>query len=908
MAKLLKIAQARGEEGANVVFFHGLGGGAYATWQADKNDRATFWPAWLAADIEALSVYSVGYEAPISRWCGSAMHLTDRATNVLGDLLGEPGLANGAIILIGHSFGGLLIKQILRTAQSEAQNDEKAARFLRRVEKIAFLATPHTGADLATWGDRLRILVRPSGATICLVRNDPNLRDLNLWYRDWSNHQKITHLILTETKPSRILGTIVNPDSSDPGLTGHRPRPMDYRHDWICKPLNRVSDIYVAVRSFIESPFERPRDPVAEQVENLAAQQKELAAQVARQKGVEVAPLLAVLVKLGENGVQEEDILNQLNAKADELIKVRAENEILRRGPPALAAIAEEVQSLIDKGDFDAARDALGRARETARTLRIDASRHEAAFLAQEARIDDLQLVYRSSAAKYAEAASLTAPFDTEQQWSFLLSQAGELSKQGEEFGDNSALSEAIDFYHRCLPLVPRSNRPLQWGATQNDLGNALTRLGERESETASLEAAVEAYRDALEERTRERVPLDWAMTQNNLGNALLGLGKRESETARLEAAVEAYRDALKERTRERVPLDWAATQMNLGTALKTLGERESETASLEAAVEAYRAALEEYTRERVPLDWAATQNNLGTALQALGRARPAPSACWKPSRPTATRSKNGRVSACRTAGRGRRTTSAQRFGRSGERETGTERLLEAVEAYRDALKEWTRERAPLDWAMAQITSAQRSHTLGERETGTKHLLEAVEAYRDALKERRRERVPLDWAMTQMNLGNALTELGARERGTARLEQAVAVFRAALEERTRERVPLDWAATQKTSATPSARSANARPAPSACSKRSRPTATRSRSGRASACRSTGRRRRRTSATPSARSANERPALSACSKRRDLPRRAQGTDARAGSTRLGDDAEEPRQRPPYPRRRETGTGG
>jgi hypothetical protein len=46
---------------------------------------------------------------------------------------------------------------------------------------------------------------------------------------------------------------------------------------------------------------------------------------------------------------------------------------------------------------------------------------------------------------------------------------------------------------------------------------------------------AVAAYRGALEERTRARVPLDWAATQNNLGNALQALGARESGTARLE-------------------------------------------------------------------------------------------------------------------------------------------------------------------------------------------------------------------------------------------------------------------------------------------------------------------------------------------------------------------------------------
>ncbi len=58
------------------------------------------------------------------------------------------------------------------------------------------------------------------------------------------------------------------------------------------------------------------------------------------------------------------------------------------------------------------------RGREAARALRIDASRYEAAFLAQEARVDDLQLYYRAAAAKYAEAEaapeSAGAGFDAE--------------------------------------------------------------------------------------------------------------------------------------------------------------------------------------------------------------------------------------------------------------------------------------------------------------------------------------------------------------------------------------------------------------------------------------------------------------------------------------------------------------
>ena len=135
-------------------------------------------------------------------------------------------------------------------------------------------------------------------------------------------------------------------------------------------------------------------------------------------------------------------------------------------------------------------------------------------------------------------------------------------------------------------------------------------------------------------------------------------------------------------------------------------------------------------------------------------------------------------------------------YGGSASARAARQRLEEAVAAFREALKEWTRERVPLDWAMTQNNLGVALWRLGERESGTARLEEAVAAYREALKERTRERVPLDWARTQNNLGAALRSLGERESGTAKLEEAVAAYREALKERTRERVPLDWAMTQ----------------------------------------------------------------------------------------------------------------
>jgi tetratricopeptide (TPR) repeat protein len=467
--------------------------------------------------------------------------------------------------------------------------------------------------------------------------------------------------------------------------------------------------------------------PLTDRLDNLAAQ-------VAREKGVEFAPLRAILIKLGEAGVRDENITNRLEEKADELIKLREEITKLRQGPPELTSYAQQAQALIDKGDFDGARAALAAGRTVARGLREQSSRYEAQFLAQDAKIDHLQLAYRSASTKYADAARLVESFDQQQQWEFLLAQAGELYDQGDEFGDNPALAESIAVYRSGLLLAPRSHRSLDWATTQIGIGNALMSLGQRESGTVRLEEAVAAYRAALEEMTRARVPLDWATTQMNLGNALTSLGERESETARLEEAVVAYRAALEETTRARVPIDWARTQMNLGIALRRLGERESGTSRLEEAVAAYRAALEETTRARVPLAWARTQMSLGNALSTLG-----------------------------------------------EREGGTARLEEAVAALRAALEERTRARLPLQWAETQMNLGTALFSLGERESGTARLEEAVAAYRAALEETTRSRVPLDWAMGTGNQGVVLRLVAERRGDLAMAERALTQITTAFE-------------------------------------------------------------------------------------------------------------------------------
>ncbi|HEX8165216.1 MAG TPA: tetratricopeptide repeat protein [Beijerinckiaceae bacterium] len=810
MVQLRNIVSPTGSVRANAVFVHGLGGRIDETW-GGAAEGDWFWPRALGEEIEGVGVYLVGYEAAVSRWRGRAMHLPDLATGVLARLLTQPKLREAPLVLIGHSLGGLVIKQLLRIAESEARHRADAAELLARVEKIAFLATPHTGAGQATLGDRLRLLVRPSASTASLVRNDPSLRELNLWYRDWAAAREIAHLVLTETEPIRILGTIVLPDSSDPGLPRVRPIPISADHWGICKPADRECDAYLHVRDFIGRKVERPRDTQAEKIdalkEDTAAIRAQLDAVVKtvmtqdRERlddagiGRELVLELARRLK-PEEALSFEQAVTEVRAAVETAIRVVEEG---RRG----SNLGEFVDSVLKRiAERTLAQDFEGAASEADRAFaewrRIEEERRAESTAAGvrilEAGIeqDRLRRDFKSAAARIAAAVDLEHQ-DPEPRFAALRQRWDAFYVEGRDKGINASLELAIEI---ARIEAERANSAEQQGVARNDLGAALQVLGERESGTARLEEAVAAYRAALKEHTRERVPLDWAMTQNNLGTALATLGERESGTGRLEEAVAACRAALEEYTRERVPLDWAATQNNLGSVLQALGERESGTARLEEAVAAYRAALDERTRERVPLAWAMTQNNLGTALQFLG------------GREGGTARLEEAVAAYRAAleeytrervplhWAGTQNNFSNALALLGERESGTARLEEAVAAYRAVLEEYARERVPLDWAMTQNNLGNALLALGERESGTARLEEAVAAYRAALEERTRERAPLDWAMTQNNLGNALRALGERESGTARLEEAVAAYRAALDERTRERVPLAWAMTQ----------------------------------------------------------------------------------------------------------------
>ncbi|RDD29365.1 hypothetical protein CR161_00820 [Prosthecochloris sp. ZM] len=267
MSELHKISGCDNEDRkADVIFVHGLGGDAFKTW-THPDDTDAFWPKWLGEDFPEVGVWSLGYAASRFKWLrylpswakkwfniskdsGYSMPLPDRAWQVL-NLLSIKGLGQRPLLFICHSLGGLLVKQMLHTS-NDSVNQPRIRCVKDATRAVLFLATPHTGAAIASFFDAFRVVF---GSTITmreLKLYDAHLQDLYEWYREHSELPEcfIRTVCYYESRKIGNVLPIVNRISAHPGV-GQRPIDSEEDHLSIARPIQRDAHVYLAAHELL---------------------------------------------------------------------------------------------------------------------------------------------------------------------------------------------------------------------------------------------------------------------------------------------------------------------------------------------------------------------------------------------------------------------------------------------------------------------------------------------------------------------------------------------------------------------------------------------------------------------------------------------------------------------------------
>jgi len=138
----------------DIVFVHGLTGNAYNTWL--EEGRQVHWPSQLLKDdIPDARILSFGYDADVVHWFSAASvnRIGNHAEALLGALVRRrerTDSENRKIIFVMHSLGGLVVQNAL--ALSKSSPEAHLQKVQTNTVGLAFLGTPHFGADLALWG------------------------------------------------------------------------------------------------------------------------------------------------------------------------------------------------------------------------------------------------------------------------------------------------------------------------------------------------------------------------------------------------------------------------------------------------------------------------------------------------------------------------------------------------------------------------------------------------------------------------------------------------------------------------------------------------------------------------------------------------------------------------------------
>ncbi|EFA78747.1 hypothetical protein PPL_08208 [Heterostelium album PN500] len=213
------------------------------------------WPQkWIPEDLANVRVISVGYDIFLSQWGGgTATPLFDQSQAILENLT-LAGVGTRPLILVTHSFGGLVAKQMLKLANDDPQH---YGQLRDNTKAVVFYSTPHYGAKLASYAHTLDHVLRTTSAISDLL---PSSQHVDLLTRQFPTFAgNVATLCFGETDEICFLNNnicllIVDQESANPKFIGdqHQFKVLKGDHRTVCKPIDRNDEKYTLLIDFIK--------------------------------------------------------------------------------------------------------------------------------------------------------------------------------------------------------------------------------------------------------------------------------------------------------------------------------------------------------------------------------------------------------------------------------------------------------------------------------------------------------------------------------------------------------------------------------------------------------------------------------------------------------------------------------
>ncbi|CAD6441286.1 cb3ba11b-506d-45aa-9e63-7c7903804476 [Sclerotinia trifoliorum] len=253
----IKILHNPANATVDIIAVHGLGSSVETTW-THKGTKKLWLRDFLHLDFPTARIMTYRHN---SKWMGgaTAKDLTGYGKQFLSAVQdSREGSEDRPIIIIAHSFGGLLIEQALVTAKRpivDARFKEKNRRLVSSLAGIIFLGTPHAGSGYSRLGQLYCLFHYWNGSSPVLLNYmDPGSEETRKLEDEFSNgYDHVRSIDFHEDVPNVILWFRVNLVVNQENATrvGRRSLPLDTDHYGLNKYENREDASYKAVKSEI---------------------------------------------------------------------------------------------------------------------------------------------------------------------------------------------------------------------------------------------------------------------------------------------------------------------------------------------------------------------------------------------------------------------------------------------------------------------------------------------------------------------------------------------------------------------------------------------------------------------------------------------------------------------------------